>query len=1342
MQQSEQRPIGATGPAAEGMSLMKHFAGGQRPTATGSRLLELRVRMSRVLALTATVLLGTVITMVSPAAAAIREAPGWELSATSYPTNLWSGQDEIQEVTPEAGSFTLGYESEETVSMPAEASASTIQAALEALPLIGSGDVSVQRPTPAGPFTVTFRGHLGNMSLATLEGHGASTSVSTEGAASGTIEIDVFNIGARDSHGTVTVTDTLPHGLRAKEAGRLASAGYYGVRFGVAPTIEKGVWDCTGNGGGPAPGVAGATVVTCTNNPSRLATISGGGGTMTYESEPVRAEPAVGIAVEVEAGAQQGTRAGAEGNHVSITGGEALEPAQTEDPVTISPQPATAGLARADAWFSNADGTVDRQAGSHPYEATFLYTQATALKPNKNGYLLGGSIRNLETEVPAGFIGDLHNRVQCKRQQLLAEACPPSSMVGRLTVELLGFGQATMQVFNLAPPPGVPAELGFFYEAPVYIAFHVNTGGNYEIAARVNNITQYTEPFTSILTLWGTPEESSHNSWRYRAGGCSEEEEYGPPYNGSHLDYCQAVAGQVQAPFLRLPTECGAPPSFAFRELNGWRDPNAKSEIAFPMHDADDQPAGFTGCASLSFEPAITTSLDTAKADTPTGLTVEVRPPLGGLEDASGLSAADIRDTTLVLPPGLVINPGQAAGLSACGPAEDGLTSAAESARGEENDGPAHCPNSSKVGTVVIDTPLIEGDEEKQFEGNVYVLQSNPPELKLLVAASADGVNLKLVGRVSLCETAGEQLDGKTCEAPGQLISTFEDTPQLPFTDFKLSFSGGPQAALDTPVRCGTYTAAADFTPWSSPMLANVGAQSGFAITSGPEGGACPSSPPAFAPSMTAGATTDQAGGYTAFSLLLQAPDGQQRISRLQFKAPRGLSGMISRVPLCGEPQAAQGTCPAASAIGHTVVAAGPGPYPLVVPQPGQPPAQIYLTGPYEGAPFGLSIVVPVVVGPFVLQTQVVRAKIEVDPHTAQITVTTDPLPQIIDGVPTVLRSIDAVIDRPGFMFNPTNCEAQSFSGTAASAEGATAPLESHFQMGSCQSLKFAPSFKVSTAARTSRASGASLTAKIVYPTVPPVANQASSQANIAAVKVDLPRQLPSRLTTLQKACTAAQFASNPAGCPAASVVGHARVITPILPVPLTGPAYFVSHGGEAFPSLVVVLQGYGVTVQLVGTTFISSAGITSSTFASTPDVPFSLFELVLPEGKYSALTANGSLCQAKLVMPTSFKAQNGAVLKQSTPIAVEGCSDTLSVVSRRVSGRTLTLRVAVPAGGKLKAGGNGLSSVSKSAAGRETVTVTLHRKGAGKLTTKVRLSFEPAKGKARSKSVSVKFGK
>jgi hypothetical protein len=873
--------------------------------------------------------------------------------------------------------------------------------------------------------------------------------------------------------------------------------------------------------------------------------------------------------------------------------------------------------------LTNANGTPDTQAGSHPYAETYTF-ELNTIAPNPGGLIeIAGEkqIKDLNFDLPPGIIGDPDAVPQCPRQQFDATPvpeCPASTQIGLDTAglantagELVTSTFPGFPVYNIVPPPGVPAEFAFSFNGiHGIIDFAVRPGSEqYGLVAHVYNVTERYVAYNSF-TVWGVPADPRHDAQRCEVieGG----------------ETCGVRSTTSLTPFLTLPASCAGPLKFTV-EANTWQDVNTTAEDSF------EAPA-MTGCEQLGFGPSITAAPDTSHADTPAGLTAEVRVPQEGLSAPEGLAATDIQNTTVTLPTGVVINPGQATGLAACQPAEEAL---------EEPESPPSCPAASKVGTVSISTPLLPD----KLEGDVYVLQSNPPHLQLLVAASADGVNLKLIGDVHLDETTG------------QLTTTFSGTPQLPFTDFKLAFSGGAQAALVTPPTCGVYTTASDFTPWSSPFTADVFSDNSFVIESGADGSSsCPSSPLPFAPSMIAGATTDQAGGFTDFSMLLQRGDGQQRIERLQFKTPEGLLGMISGVPLCGEPQAAQGTCPAASQIGHTVVEAGPGPYPLVVPQPGAPPAPIYLTGPYEGAPFGLSIVTPVIAGPFNLGTIVTRASIAVDPNTAQITVTTDPLPQIVDGIPTDLRTIDAVIDRPGFMFNPTSCDPLSFSGTASSTEGASAPLSSPFQVGSCRSLTFKPDFQVSTSGKTSKADGASLDAKVIYPTGPLGANQASSQSNIASVKVDLPKQLPSRLTTLQKACVAATFEANPSDCPAASVIGIVRVDTPVLPVQLTGPVYFVSHGGEAFPSLEVVLQGDGVRVDLIAATFISKAGITSSTFKSTPDVPFSSFELYLPEGKYSALAANGNLCTSKLAMPTAFTAQDGAVIHESTPIAVTGC--------------------------------------------------------------------------------------
>jgi hypothetical protein len=1097
------------------------------------------------------------------------------------------------------------------------------------------------------------------------------------------VVVNVLNIGEGASEGTVTVTDVLPPGVIATDAGLVS---------GPEELIGHELWDCSG---------IGTSVVTCTNDPTSMPHLAAGASVPNFRPN---LDPPIGIAVKVIGGP------GVESNRVSIVGGGAPTAASAEGKVVISSAPATLGVTGWDVWFSNPDGTIDTQAGSHPYEATFSLGFASEVtKFSLLGLYApaGGEVRNIEAKLPPGFVGDPTAVPECTHQQLLGSGspeCPGATQVGILQAYVDGGAGFRSEVYNMVPPVGVAAEFAAYIEGVITLFdATVRGGGDYGITEHIDNIPRK-NLIGNVLTLWGVPGDPSHDPFRTGAeGGCHEGGAFSP-------NECKPDSAPLK-PFLTLPTSCGEAQPFSI-SANTWQDPSTFFGASVLTHDANGVPTGFTGCEDLGFAPTITTSPDTSYSDTPAGLTVEVKPPVGGLEDPEQLGTSDIQNTTVALPEGLAINPGQAAGLQACPVGRpsfepgnerygDALTTEEEKVKGEEDDGPANCPPRSKIGTVKIRSPLIEATEEKEFEGNVYVLQSNPPDLKLLVAASADGVNLKLVGDVHICESAGETIAGKTCEAPGQLITTFEHTPELPSTLFKLSFSGGPQAALDTPAQCGSYTTTSEFVPWSNMpgssqnFISDAFPTAAFSLTEGPGGGPCSSSPLPFAPELIAGSTTDQAGGFTNFSLLLERGDGQQRIERLQFKAPEGLSGMLSQVPLCPEPQAQAGTCSSTSQIGHATVASGPGPYPLVIPQPGEPESPIYLTGAYEGAPFGLSIVTHVLAGPFNLGTIVTRARIEIDPHTAQITVTTDPLPQVVAGVPTDLRLINSVIDRPGFMFNPTNCASQAFSGTAwgAAAPGqnepsTSAPISTHFGVGSCRELAFSPDFKVSTSGRTSKARGASLDVKVQYPSTSPGHGQATSQANIASVKVELPKQLPSRLTTLQKACTAAQFSSNPAGCPAASIVGHAVVHTPVLPVPLEGPAYFVSNGGEAFPNLIMVLQGYGVTVELVGDTFINKAGITSSTFKSTPDVPFSSFELNLPEGPFSALAANTNLCAPTktktvkkrvtvrrrgrtrhlvrklkelvpetLTMPTTIVGQNGAEIHQNTKVEVTGCS-------------------------------------------------------------------------------------
>jgi hypothetical protein len=930
--------------------------------------------------------------------------------------------------------------------------------------------------------------------------------------------------------------------------------------------------------------------------------------TCTIPAPGTSTEPAVvAIPLEVQAGASGESPVA---DRVSVTGGGALGAAGASIPARFGSQPAGLGFSKFGAWFSSMDGLIDTQAGSHPYEATVTFAMNTTGLGGNAEPPAGGEMAALDVNLPPGLVGNPNAVPQCTRSEFdNSESCPPGSLIGEDQVVFSHGGfTISLKVYNMVPPPGAPAEFAFSLGGiTTLLDARVRAGGDGGITEHAN-VPQRAVIYNT-LRLWGYPAE----------------------HNGS---------GLPPAPLLTLPTSCGEPAGFTVEGLGTWQDPHATSPVLSSVYENNEGvPTGFTGCDRLAhFEPnVVSLTPDTSFSDTAAGLEAKVRIPQGLSPEE--LTTSGLKEVTVTLPEGVSVNPGQASGLQACSPAEAGIGSNAEA-----DDGPPGCPAASRIGSDEIETPILKD----RLKGSIYVLQSNPPDLEILLAASGDGANVKAVGHVHLDETTG------------RIVTTFNGTqlfpglPDDPVSEFDLTFNGGAQAAIVTPATCGTYSSGAVFTPQASPFIEGFPGQSSFQITSGPNGSgaaAC-TGPLPFSPSVTVGSTTELAGGFTGLSFLLQRPDGQQRVSGLQVKAPAGLLGLVKSVPLCPEPQAAQGTCSSASQIGHTVIAAGPGGNPLYLPQPGQPQAPVYLTGPYEGAPYGLSVVVPVIAGPFNLGTQVVRSKVEVDPHTAQLTVTTDPFPTILKGVPADLRTISVVVDRPGFLFNPTSCEPQSITGSVRSTEGAVSPFSNHFQVGGCAALPFKPGFTVSTQAKTSKAKGASLTVKYT---------SGAGLANTAKVAVTLPKQLPARLTTIQQACTEAAFNANPASCPVASDIGTATASTPILAGALTGPVYLVSHGGAAFPDVVAILQGEGVTIDLTGNINIAHS-VTSATFNTVPDAPIGTFTMVLPEGPHSGLSPNlpksakYSMCAQKLTMPTVLTGQNGLVVKQTTKVTVTGC--------------------------------------------------------------------------------------
>ncbi len=851
-----------------------------------------------------------------------------------------------------------------------------------------------------------------------------------------------------------------------------------------------------------------------------------------------------------------------------------------------------------------------------------------------------GDAKEVKVYLPAGVIANpTATKERCAETEFEQTGeCPLATAVGVVNVKIgLENGERTDPLYNMVPPPGAPAEFAFdvagLEGVYVHIVGQVHTGSGYELAADVADISQKAGLYSAAVTLWGDPSAESHDEQR---GLCAE-------FGGS------CPVERTERPFLTLPTSCTGSLLTATLSAYSWQEPqNVVTKEATAEAVSGCEKLGFA--PTLSVQPSESTTLATGS---PMGLEVDLKTPQEeGLERLELLAKSDLKAATVTLPMGMVISPSAASGLEGC-PLLRGRGSEKEEKEEKreisginlESGQPANCPDASKLGTVEVVTPLLE----QRLNGSVYVAQqgnlegngSNPfgSLFALYLVAEGSGAILKLPGKVELNETTG-QLTADFGEDP---LTGF-DLPQLPFSELKMHFFGGPRAPLVTPSACGTYTTTSQLVPWDGNPAAEPG--SSFAVSAG-----C--GVKGFAPTLVAGTTNPQAGGFSEESVTIARNDGEQHLGGITVTTPPGLLGTLSKVPLCQESQASQGECSEASKIGETTELVGPGSDPYTVKG-----GSVYLTGPYNNKPFGLSIVVPTAAGPFTLKgnggfgKEIVRASIAVNPKTGVLTIASEPLPTMLEGVPLDIRTVNVNINRKEFMFNPTNCEEFRITSAITSAEGATATPSSRFQAANCATLPFAPLFSATTQGKSSdRGNGASLNVKVT---------QKAGEAAIRSVHLELPEKLPARLSTLQKACTEAVFDANPANCPAASDVGTGIAHTPVLPVRLEGPGYFVSHGGTEYPELVFVLQGDGVTIDLAGETHINSkTKITSSTFGTVPDAPITSFEANLPEEANSALatlTPKGLCSSSSLSMPTTIVGQNGAQVKQTTKVKITGC--------------------------------------------------------------------------------------
>jgi hypothetical protein len=890
---------------------------------------------------------------------------------------------------------------------------------------------------------------------------------------------------------------------------------------------------------------------------------------------------------------------------------------------------------------TDSSGQPDTQAGGHPYEATTEFVFNTQYDQHFEKQLPVEPIKDVITELPAGFTGDPRAAATCTQLQMYttlalgATACPASSQVGEATVDAdQGFfrNKYSVPVFNLEPEDGQVAVFGFNVSGViVHVVASVRTDADYGITATAINTSQQLSIYSVSVSLWGVPADPSYTERRGRR--CTES------VFGKFCEAGGEPAGIPPRAFVSNPTNCTSGPPVTTLKVDSWLNPGVVKSYSTTS------PAT-TGCDALKFEPTIAARPTTNVADSPSGLKFDLSIPQD--ESPNGLATAHLKDAVVTLPPGLTVNPSSANGLAACSPAQIGLTTPVGQADAHFDNNPNACPDGSKLGTVEVHSVL-----DHPLKGSVYLASQNQNPfgsmlaLYLAIEDPRSGLIVKLPGEVKADHTSG------------QLTATFRENPQLPVEDLKVEFFEGAGGSLRTPATCGQYSTTSSMTPWSAPYSGPPATPSdSWAIERAPRG-ACASAAASLpnSPSFEAGTVTPLSGAYSPFVMKLTREDGSQELKGLNLTLPPGLTGKLAGIPYCSDAQIAQAqsrnkpeegavekahpSCPQASEVGTVTIGAGAGPNPYYV------QGHAYLAGPYKGAPLSLVIVTPAVAGPFDLGTVVVRAALFVNPETAQITVKSDEIPHILEGIPLDVRSIAVSVDRSGFTLNPTNCEAQSITGSAVAVGGSEASLSNRFQVGECGALPFKPKLKL-------RLKGA--TGRIGHPALTAVLTAKPGEAGIGRAQVNLPHGEFLDQGNLNKTCTKPVLLAGQ--CPASTVYGHATAWTPLLEKPLEGNVYLVGGYGYKLPALVAELNGQ-IRILLVGKVDSGKNKGIRNTFELVPDAPVEKFVLEMKGGKkYGLLENSENLCtatKANRQANVRFTGQNGKVT-QYKPVVANQC--------------------------------------------------------------------------------------
>jgi hypothetical protein len=857
------------------------------------------------------------------------------------------------------------------------------------------------------------------------------------------------------------------------------------------------------------------------------------------------------------------------------------------------------------------------QAGGHPdVEYNIAWTARTSSTAPCNCE----DARVLDMHFPTGFIGNPHAVPACTLSEFSLHTCAPETQVGIVEIQ----GAAREALYNLVPHPNEPGLTGFYVigaNTALFTVLHARTGSDYGLDATSSAIYQFFAVTTTRVHLWGVPADQSHDANRFPAGVTEGIE--CKPYPGG----CYGPVGSdaTPAPYLQNPTTCGVP-LIASHSIEYYSGPVVRAEDAWPAT---------TGCYQLTFDPSLTATPTTSAADSVSGLDVTLKVPQA--QSPTTPSPSEIRSVQMTLPEGFSLAPNAANGKVAC--TDDELSF--------ETDDAAHCPEYAKIGTSTIDSSALPGP----IHGSVYIGQPLPGQTyRAFVTGDGFATHVKLKGEVDL--------DPET----GRVVTSFTDLPQSPLQQFDLHFFGSERGVFATPKRCGTYAVETEFTPWDGAIEKQV-STSPVSITSGPNGTACPGSTLPFGPRVNAGSGDNSAGAFAPFTLQVSRDDGDQTPEAITVRTPPGFIASLRGISYCpeaaiaalGDPaysgleEQATPACPASSRLGSVVAGAGPGSRPVYV------GGDVYLGGPYRGAPISLIVVIPAVTGPYDLGNVVARSAAYVDPVSARVSTVSDPLPQILAGVPLRARFLQVRLDRPEFTLNPTRCDPFAVATQISGDEGALADMASHFQVADCSILEYDPALNL-TLTGGLKARG--------HPSIHALFTARPGNANTKRVSVTLPRGEQLDNAHVGTVCRRGEFAADV--CPAKSLIGRAVVTTPLLDAPLQGNVYLRASSNR-LPDLAMDLEGQ-VDLEVVGRVDAVN-GRLRTTFDSVPDAPVTSFKFELLGGKKGLLINSESLCGRHKRARVRMTGQNGKVVSIKPKLKV-ACGKT-SIKRRSNRGRS-----------------------------------------------------------------------